>query len=301
LLFALNRLAGMGNKAKRALQVLKSFSGTVNAESQEITVRLDIDPEKGSADSGDLESDLSNLFIAIGEAAQDKKSAVALFVDEIQYFKEKELGALIMAIHQMQQHQLPFVLVGAGLPTLPALAGDAKSYAERLFDFPKIGSLSDADVAKALQEPAQQEGVLFTPDALREVFAQTKGYPYFVQEWGYQAWNYAVQSPITEEVVQIASRRALERMDDNFFRVRYDRLTPSEKIFLRAMAQNGSVPCRIGDIADILRVKVTSLSPRRKQLLQKGMIYSPTYGELAFTVPLFGEFMIRMIPKLPAE
>jgi hypothetical protein len=202
-----------------------------------------------------------------------------------------------MAMHKVQQQQLPLVLLGAGLPVLPGLAGESKSYAERLFSFPDIGALSADDTAKALQDPAKAAGVLFKPVALEDVFRLTKGYPYFVQEWGYQAWNRADSSPITVQVIHDATATVVSRLDQNFFRVRYDRLTPSEKNFLRAMAELGPGPQRTGDIADTLKVKVTSLGPVRAKLIKKGMIYSPAHGELAFTVPLFNEFMIRAIPK----
>jgi hypothetical protein len=223
---------------------------------------------------------------------------VALFIDEIQYFNEKELGALIMAMHRIQQRQLPVVLFGAGLPVLPGLAGESKSYAERLFSFPDIGALSEADTAKALQDPATEAGVRFEEAALHEVYEMTKGYPYFLQEWGYQVWNAAETSPITVEIVKGATERVIDRLDQNFFRVRYDRLTPGEKNVLRAMANLGPGPYRTGDIAEMLGVKVTSLGPVRAKLIRKGMIYSPAHGELAFTVPLFDGFMKRIMPEL---
>ncbi|MDT7042534.1 ATP-binding protein [Candidatus Nitronereus thalassa] len=297
LLYDLNRMAGTGDKVKRGLAVLRSFIGALKLTMGDITIGLDIEPEKGAADSGDLEVDLPNLFIAIGEAAEDRKIPVAIFIDEIQYFNKKELGALIMGMHKIQQHQLPLVLLGAGLPILPGLAGESKSYAERLFSFPNIGALSIDDTAKALQDPAQEAGIAFDPSALTEVYRLTKGYPYFLQEWGYVAWNIATSSPITLQVIQDATLTVIPRLDENFFRVRYERLTPSEKNFLRAMAELGQDAHRTGDIADILGVKVTSLGPVRAKLINKGMIYSPAHGDLAFTVPLFSDFMIRTIPK----
>lgn len=301
LLFDLDRMAGMNNKVKRALAVLRSFIGSLSLTIGDITFGLGIEPEKGSADSGDLEIDLPNLFIAIGEAAEERKMAVAILIDEIQYFSQKELGALIMAMHKMQQQQLPVLLLGAGLPILPGLAGEAKSYAERLFNFPDIGALSREDAGFALEAPAQIAGVVFEPSALDEIFRLTKGYPYFLQEWGYQAWNSATCSPITLETVQEATVSVIPRLDKNFFRVRFDRLTPSEKNFLRAMAELGPGPHRIGDIADLLKFKPSSLSPVRSKLIKKGMIYSPSYGDMAFTVPLFDEFMVRAMPAFHTE
>jgi hypothetical protein len=297
-LFDLNRIAGAGDKVKRGLAVLRSFIGALKVTVNDVTIGLDIEPEKGAADSGDLEIDLPNLLVAVGEAADDRKAAVAILVDEIQYFNAKELGALIMAMHKVQQRQLPLVLVGAGLPILPGLAGESKSYAERLFSFPDIGALSATDAAKALQDPAMKVGIAFESAALEDVFRLTQGYPYFVQEWGYQAWNRAASSPITIQDVQDATAAVIPRLDKNFFRVRYDRLTPSEKNFLRAMAELGPGARRTGDIAQKLQIKVTSLGPMRAKLIKKGMIYSPAHGEMAFTVPLFDDFMIRTIPKI---
>lgn len=296
LLFDLDRVAGAGDKVKRGLAVLRSFVGAIKLTIGDLDIGLDIEPEKGSADSGDLEIDLPNLFVALAEAAAERGSAVALLIDEVQYFNQKELGALIMAMHKLQQRRLPMVLVGAGLPMLPALAGESKSYAERLFSFPDIGALSEPDSAKALQDPAHAAGVNFENDALLDIFRLTKGYPYFLQEWGYQAWNLAPASPITLEIVKNATATVIRRLDDNFFRVRFERLTPSEKNFLRAMAELGAGAHRTGDIAQTLGVKINSLGPVRAKLIKKGMIYSPAHGDMAFTVPLFAEFMIRAIP-----
>lgn len=297
LLFDLDRLAGAGDKVRRGLAVLRSFVGVIKLTVGEVDIGLDIEPEQGAADSGVLEVDLPNLLVAVAEAAAERNSAVALLIDEIQYFDRKELGALIMAMHRVQQRQLPMVLVGAGLPVLPGVAGESKSYAERLFSFPDIGALSATDAAKALQDPVRAAGVAFADDALQEIVRLTKGYPYFLQEWGYQAWNLAKTSPITLDVVNGATAVVVRRLDANFFRVRYERLTPGEKNFLRAMAELGPGDHRTGDIAEALAVKVNSLSPVRAKLIRKGMIYSPAHGDMAFTVPLFDEFMRRAIPE----
>ncbi|MEK7339374.1 MAG: ATP-binding protein [Candidatus Rhabdochlamydia sp.] len=298
LLFELDRFARTSNKVKRGLGVLRSFIGALKLTVNDITIGLDINPEIGSADSGDLEIDLPNLFVAIAEAAEDSGSAVAILIDEIQYFSQKELGALIMAMHKIQQRQLPLVLLAAGLPILPGLAGESKSYVERLFSFPDIGALSETDAAKALKEPAQLAGVHFDSLALKEIYHLTKGYPYFLQEWGYQTWNLANINLITLQIVHDATAIVIPRLDQNFFRVRFDRLIPTEKYFLRAMAEMGPGAHRIGDIADILKVKVARLSPIRATLIKKGMIYSPAYGDLEFTVPLFDQFMIRAMPEV---
>lgn len=297
LLFSLNRVAGAGDKVKRGLAVLKGFMNGVKVSLGDIEFGLDIDPEKGTADSGDLESDLPGLFLAVAEAAEERAVPVALLVDELQYFSEKELSALIMAMHRMQQRQLPVLLIGAGLPILPRLAGESKSYAERLFDFPDIGALQEADAEKALREPVAAAGVEFELAALKEIFRLTQGYPYFLQEWGYQSWNLAQSSPISLVVVKEASEVASQRLDKNFFRVRFDQLTPSEKRFLRAMAALGHGAHRSGDIADRLGLQLNSIGPVRAKLIQKGMIYSPAHGDLEFTVPLFDEFMLRAMPE----
>lgn len=299
LLYELDRIAGAGNKVRRGLAVLKSFVGGIKVSFGDVELGLDIEPEKGSADSGDLEADLPSLFIAVGEAAEERQCAVAIFIDEIQYFSSGELNALIMAMHKMQQRQLPLVLVGAGLPILPGLAGNAKSYAERLFSFPDIGPLQEEDAAKALQDPVRAEGVAFEPAALQEIYRMTKGYPYFLQEWGYQAWNQSESSPITLHLVQETTKPVVIRLDENFFRVRFDRLTDGEKKYLRAMAELGQGPYHTTDISGMLGVESsTALSPVRSKLIKKGMIYSPSHGLLNFTVPLFDEFMRRAIPDL---
>lgn len=296
LLFDLDRMAGMGDKAKRGLAVLKSFASAVRVTVGDVEIGLDIDPEKGVADSGDLEADLPALFAAVAEAAEERGTAVAILIDEVQYLGQAELSALIMAMHKMQQRQLPLVLVGAGLPILPALAGESKSYAERLFNFPNLGPLAQADAVKAIRDPLLVSGVDIRPDALGEVFRLTQGYPYFLQEWGYQAWNRASASPITLEVVRAATPTVIERLDQNFFRVRFDRLTPREKDCLRAMAGLGPNAHATGDVAAQLKMKVTSIGPLRASLLKKGMVYSPAHGQMAFTVPLFDEFILRAMP-----
>ena len=299
--FDLDRMAQAGDRVKRGLRVLRSFLGGLKVKVGELEIGLDIEPETGAADSGDIEIDLPNVFEALGEAAKEKNSAIAILIDEIQYLSQKELGAIIMAMHRMQQRQLPVLLLGAGLPVLPGLAGESKSYAERLFAFPDIGALSEADANQAISEPAVQEGVTLTAAALTETYRLTKGYPYFIQEWGYQMWNLAVTSPIELELVQSAAEAVVRRLDQNFFRVRFDRLTPGEKNFLRAMAQLGSGAIRSGDIANCLGVKVNSIGPVRSKLIKKGMIYSPAYGDIAFTVPLFDEFMKRAMPHFIAK
>jgi hypothetical protein len=262
----------------------------------DIEVGLDFEPESGLADNGDLEHDLLALLEAAGEAAREAGTALAIFLDELQYVEEVQLAALITALHRTAQAQLPVILVGAGLPQLPGRMGKAKSYAERLFDFPEIGPLPDEAAKLAIAKPAEDRGVAVTPKALDLIVTETRGYPYFVQEWGKHSWDVADGSPITREDVETASVSATAALDESFFRVRFDRLTPAEKRYLRAMAELGPGPHRAGDIADVLHRDVTSVAPTKNKLIAKGMIYSPSHGDTAFTVPLFDEFMRRIMP-----
>ncbi len=299
-LIRLDRGQNVSTKVKRGLAVLKSFLNGVKIKISDIEIGLDIDPETGTADSGDLEVDLAEMFIALGEAALDRNTAIAVIIDELQYLAEKELSSLIMAMHKVSQKQLPIILLGAGLPQLVANAGHSKSYAERLFDYPEVGPLPEQAAYKALQEPVKTEGIYFADDALHEIVKLTKGYPYFLQEWGYQCWNLAVSSPISLEIVHQATQESIRKLDQSFFRVRFDRLTPREKDYLRALAELGSDPQRSGDIASLLGVKSESVAPLRNGLIRKGMIYSPAHGDTAFTVPLFDQFMKRIMPEMPA-
>lgn len=275
---------------KRALGTLRSFSYNLPDGS---SISLDVDAVAGSADSGVLSEDVTDLLVAAGDAARDRESGVLLAIDEVQYLASEELGALITAIHRTVQLSLPVILVGAGLPQLPGLAGDAKSYAERLFDFPRIGSLADDDARAVLAIPAREQAVEFDADALDALVERSQRYPYFLQEWGYHVWNAASLSPITVGDVLLAAPEVQRQLDENFFLVRMDRLTPGEKKYLRAMAELGPGPHRSGDIAARLGVKVESVAPRRSGLIRKGMIYSPAHGDTAFTVPLFDEFLRR--------
>lgn len=296
LLYSLDLGERVSEKVKLATRILKSFVLKVNPGGA-IEIGIGIDPEKGTADSGDLETDLSQLLVAIGEAAQDRGTAVAIIIDEMQYLKDKELASLIMAIHKISQKSLPLILIGAGLPQLLGKAGNAKSYAERLFDYPEVGPLEDKDAKLALQQPVKLQNVLFTEDAIKEILRVTEKYPYFLQEWGYQAWRLAQKSPITLPVIKKATEESIRRLDKNFFRVRFDRLTPREREYLRAMAELGAGAHRSGDIAELLNLEVQSVAPFRSSLIRKGMIYSPAHGDNEFTVPLFVDFMKRTMPS----
>lgn len=291
-LLALDR--GPTSKAvMRALRALKAFTLQLPDGS---TLSIDVDALAGEADSGVLADDVTDLLVATGEAARARQSGLLLAVDEVQYLSEDELGALITAIHRTTQLGLPVVLVGAGLPQLPGLAGDAKSYAERLFDFPSIESLAPDDAAAALEIPAREAGVSFEPGAIEALIEEARGYPYFLQAWGYHVWNHANGSPITLADVRSVRPIVMDQLDRNFFLVRFDRLTPKEKEYLRAMAELGPGPHRSGDIAACLHVRVESVAPRRSGLIVKGMIYSPAHGDTAFTVPLFDEYLRRAMP-----
>lgn len=285
------------DKAKRALRALAGFAKGLKLKYNDIEVGFDVDPEPGLADNGDLEGDLTALLEEAGRAAQSGETAVVLFLDELQYVERGQFAALIAALHRTSQSSLPITIVGAGLPQLRGLAGEAKSYAERLFDFPMIGPLNDSEAKLAIQKPAEEEGVEFTSDALAEILRQTSGYPYFLQEWGKHSWEVADESPITVENVKTASAHAIAALDESFFRVRFDRLTPKEKRYLRAMAELGPEPLhRSGDIAASMGKTVSMLGPLRQNLILKGMIWSPSHGDTAFTVPLFDDFMKRIMP-----
>jgi hypothetical protein len=282
--------------ARRALRGLAGFAKALKIKYGDIEVGLDFDPEPGLAVNGDLEHDLQALLEVAGRAAKDAGTALALFIDELQYVEEEQLAALITALHRTAQRQVPVVLVGAGLPQLRGKMGRAKSYAERLFDFPEVGALDEAAARLAITKPLDGNGVSITSEALDRIVNETKGYPYFLQEWGKHAWESAENSPITAEDITAASRSTIAALDESFFRVRFDRLTPAEKRYLRAMSELGPGPHRSGDVAKELGLKVTSLGPTRGNLIAKGMVWSPSHGDTAFTVPLFDEFMRRTMP-----
>lgn len=281
----------------KSMRALAGFANALKVKYNDIEVGLDFGVEKGLADSGDLDIDLADLFFAIGEAAVDSKTALVIFIDELQYVPKEQLAALISALHRISQYQLPVTMVAAGLPQLLGQMGRAKSYAERLFEFIPINQLEKPDARNAIINPAREEGVEITNDALEEILNQTQCYPYLLQEWGKHCWDAADESPIEKSDVDKASIFALADLDASFFRVRFDRLTPTEKRYLRAMAGLGEGQHRSGDIAEALGKKVESVSPTRSSLIRKGMIFSPGHGENAFTVPLFGEFMTRVMPE----
>jgi hypothetical protein len=293
-LFRLSRVEKHRDIARRGLAVLRAFAGVFKVNVGD--VEFGIGPEIGTADSGNLEADLPELLLAVAGAAKQAGKAIALFVDEVQYLGDRDLAALIVAIHKVGQRGLPFIVFGAGLPQLAALAGEAKSYAERLFDYPDVGPLPEEAAREAIRTPLKREGVEIEKAALGLLVEQTKGYPYFLQEWGAQAWNTAKTSPITISDARAATSRAITQLDKGFFRVRLDRLTPREREYMRAMAELGQGPHRSGDIAQTLAMNVTAAAPLRNGLIKKGMVFSPQHGDTAFTVPMFDEFMRRSMP-----
>jgi AAA ATPase-like protein len=282
--------------AQRALKGLAGFAKALKIKFKDIDVGFDFEPEPGLADNGDLEQDLTALVEVVGEAARSAGTALGLFVDELQYVEEDQLAALITALHRAAQRKLPVVLVGAGLPQLRGQMGRAKSYAERLFDFPEVGALPDPAARLAIAKPVRAEGATVEDAALERIVRDTRGYPYFLQEWGKHSWDVASGEKITRRDVDRAAKEAVVALDESFFRVRFDRLTPLEKKYLRAMAELGPGPHRSGDIAQVVRREVTKLGPTRAKLIAKGMIWSPSHGDTAFTVPLFDEFMRRILP-----
>lgn len=295
-LLRLSNFESAKHLASRALQALAGFA-KLKLKFHDLEVGLDLTSVAGLADNGDLNNDLTALLVAVGEAATAAKSVVIIFIDELQYIKQDQFAALIGALHRCAQMKLPVTVVGAGLPQLLGLSGEAKSYAERLFDYPIIDKLDDAAARDALTKPAAKLAVFFEADALQEVITKTQGYPYFLQEWGKHVWDLAVQSPITLIDVNKASIITISSLDESFFRVRLDRTTPAEKRYLRAMAQLGAGPHRSGDIALALGKKAQALGPLRSSLISKGIIWSPIHGDTAFTVPLFHEFLIRRLPQ----
>lgn len=297
-LLRLSRGAALKDNLLKGMQALASFTKALKVKYQDIEFSIDAEPETGLADSGDLDNDLTDLLITLGKAAREHETALVLYIDELQYVPEVQLASLITALHSASQEQLPITMVAAGLPQLVGQSGRAKSYAERLFEFAPVDRLGDNDARDALIVPAEKENVTFNPDAIAEILHQTSGYPYFLQEWGKHGWNAADTSPIDINDARQATIEALAELDASFFRVRFDRLTPTEKRYMRAMAELGPGPHRSGDIADILKRKVTTVAPVRNSLVAKGMIYSPAHGDTAFTVPLFDGFMKRIMPQI---
>jgi len=287
----LSALESAKHMATRGLQALRGFASVFKISLGDVEIGIDAEP--GLADSGNLEIDLGDMFEAIGRAARAAGKGWVLLIDEVQYLKEHELAAVIVAVHRMSQRNLPVMVFAGGLPQIAKLSGDAKSYAERLFVYPKVGALDRAAAQDAILKPLGVEGVEIRQDAIAKITEVTGGYPFFLQEWGHHAWNVADESPIDIADVETATTRALARLDDGFFRVRFDRLTNAEVEYVEAMASLGKGPYKVNDVAKALRKQPKALGPRRASIIIKGMIYSPSYGEIDFTVPLFDDFLQR--------
>lgn len=295
-LFRLDKREGLNETVRKAFRVLHSFASKISVKYGEFEFDLAGPKEEGVADSGDLETDLPELVMAVAEAAKSKNTAVLIILDEMQYLAAPELSALIMAVHKAAQRQMPVALVGAGLPPLLGKMGNSKSYAERLFDYPRVGPLDREGVVQAVQMPVEASKAFVERRAVDHIFNVTKGYPYFVQEWGHHAWNCAKGSNIELRAAQNADSAARKSLDESFFSVRFDRLTPGEKEYLRSMAYFGGESVKSSKIAEALGQSPQSANTLRSSLIKKGMIYSPSYGDAAFTVPLFDQFMRRKIP-----
>lgn len=280
------------DRARKAAAVLKSFQLTLGSEGS-ITAGLEVDAAEGLADSGSLGEDLTDLFVALGEAAAEHESGVVFLFDEVHFLSAPEFEALIAALHKTVQRQLPVTLVGAGLPQLPRLAGEAKSYAERLFKFPRIGELTPDEASRALVEPVKSLDVDYERDAVDAILDYTEGYPYFLQEYGNVVWDLAERSPIALSDVSEARGAVEAKLDEGFFRVRTERATELELRYMRAMAELGPGPQQAKDVGALLGRTSQQLGPTRSRLIDKGLLYTPGRGLAAFTVPQFDRFMRR--------
>lgn len=288
---ALSSLEAAKQLAYLGLKGLRGFASIFKIEVA--GAEIGVEPEPGLADSGDIQFDLPDLFTAIGKAAQAGGKGWVLLIDEVQYLSEADLSALIVSIHRISQEGLPIIMVGAGLPQIARLAGEAKSYSERLFLYPGVGALDSVSAGQAVEKPIIEEGATISPDALAEIVTKTQGYPFFLQEWSSNAWDNAEGPEITKQDVENAYVDTLASLDNGFFRVRLDRLTPKETEFVTVMATLGDGPYAMNDIAKALDKKLSSLGPVRANTISKGMIYSTEHGYLDFSVPLFAEFMRR--------
>ena len=300
ILYSLSVVESSKDLARRGLRGLKSFLAGLKITINDVDFGLSIDEEPGLADSGNIEADFPDLIVAVAQAAKAASQPIAILIDELQYLKEKEFSALIMAIHKVNQKSLPLIVIGAGLPQIRALAGNSKSYSERLFRFPDIGALKEEDAIEAIQRPAESEGARFTDGAIKHILNVTEKYPYFLQQWGYVAWNLSDTPIISEGVARVSDAIAVGELDKSFFQMRFERCNPSEKKYMRALAELGAGRQRSGEIAELLGVKVQTVAPTRSTLIKKGMIYSPAHGDTEFTVPLFDQYMRRAIPIFEA-
>jgi len=295
LLLKLDRRKRMGDEVKKAFSLLQAFAAIFRVHMGEFQVGV-----AGATATGDLSIDLTDLLVAIGEAAKARNTVAVILVDEVQYIAKDDLGALIMALHKISQRKLPLLFFGAGLPQLAQLAGDAKSYSERLFTYPEVGPLGSEAARSALVEPARREGVEYDAEALETILQETEGYPFFLQVWGSHVWQAAKGSPITVSNARKASKSAVAALDEGFFKVRFERLTERQQQYARAMAEFGNEPANSTAVANLLGMTVKKAAPVRDEVIKKGMAYSPKRGLVAFTVPKFDEYMKRAMPKMPS-
>lgn len=293
-LFQIAPTAKWKAKARRAAAALKSFTLSV-APDGSLTAGLDVSPLEGVADSGMLDVDLIDLFVALGEAAAEHGTGVVFLFDELQFLTSRQLEALIAALHKTVQRSLPITMVAAALPQIPELAGEAKSYSERLFKFPAIGSLSPGDAGTALTAPAAEEGAQFDDDAVAFIVDYTEGYPYFIQEFGRAVWDLADGPSVSASEARAAKIHVEEKLDTSFFKVRIDRTTDLERAYLRAMAELGPGAHAAGDVAALVDRSSQQVGPTRARLIDKGLLYTPSYGYAAFTVPQFDRYLKRTL------
>lgn len=284
---------------QKAASILKAFQIKYSQGDVEYSFSMkDIQPAYGTADTGQFENDLKEILVSLGVVAKKTENMVCFFIDEVQYLKQEELTALITALHRINQKQLPILIFAAGLPKIAKLAGDSKSYAERLFEFVSIDSLKYEDAKQALIHPAEAQGVSYSEDAIEYIVKITGGYPYFIQEYGKQAWDKMQDKRIDLECVKRAEESFIDSLDKSFFKVRYDRATKREKDFMFGMVKCGDLPCTIAEVARQMGTTPQSIGPLRSQLIHKGFIYATSYGEIDFTVPQFDKYLLRVNPEL---
>lgn len=292
LLLRLDRSKHVTHEIKKAFDFLRSFASIFKVKIGEIEVSI-----SSESATGDLSIDLTDLFVAIGKGAKSRESVAVIIMDEMQYLRKDSLSALMIALHKISQKKLPLLLFGAGLPQLAKLAGEAKTYSERLFDYPEIGSLDAKSARAALVEPAKRESVTYEDEALDLILKETQGYPYFLQLWGECVWNFAPSSPITFGHVKTATKHAIKSLHENFFKMRLDRLTERQQQYARVIAELGPDPARSTAVANELGLTVQQAAPIRDELIKKGVAYSPSRGRVTFTVPKFDEFIKRKVPR----
>ena len=293
LLLKIDRRKRAGKEVQRAFGLLRGFASAFKVKFGEFEVGL-----LNGSTTGDLTIDLTDLFVAIGEAAKSRRTVAVIMIDELQYVSKNDLSALIMALHKISQRQLPLLFFGAGLPQLAQLAGEAKSYAERLFDYQEIDRLDTKSARIAIVRPAKRESVIYKNESLDIILKETDGYPFFLQVWGAHAWEVAPSSPIMPEHVKKATKHAIAALDKGFFKIRFDRLTDRQQKYARAMAELGPLPTSSTAVAKALGITIRQAAPIRDEVIKKGMAFSPRRGLVAFTVPKFDEFIKRVWSKM---